>query len=83
MTNIRTFLLKYIPATNTKPSRLRITDTRFCTSVIISRGDGNQFHDDAITYINKRGIDINFMSWNEKSNETYLHSLNFVTQLKG
>ena len=83
MKNYRLFILKYIPVTNTQPARLRITDTRFKKSIIISRGMGQQFVDDAITTLNLKGIDIVGRAWNEIKDEDYLFTDNFETQIKG
>ena len=81
MKNYRLFILKYIPVTDTKPARMRITDTRFKKSIVINRRYGNQFTDDAIEELKSFEIVIVGKSWNEANGETYLFTDNFETQI--
>ncbi len=51
----RMFSLKYLPATNTKPSRCKIKDLRFDKSKVISL-NGDSMADKAIQYLESIGI---------------------------
>ena len=81
MENFRVFECKYLSATNHKPTRMKITDTRFCKSVIISRRDRDQFIDDAIDVLAAMGIELMGKALNEKNGISYLFTDNFNTQL--
>ena len=81
MKNYRMFECKYLPVTDTKPMRMRITDTRFNKSVVISRRDRDQFIDDCIDVLTAMGITLTGKSWNEKTGMSYLFTEDFDTQL--
>lgn len=75
--NIRMFEIKYLGATNTLGTRIRISDLRFKKSVIIDTD--NIFLIDAEQYLNKIGIKIDFFG--EGIETDFLMSRNFETAL--
>ena len=78
--NIRMFEIKYLGATNTLGSRIRISDLRFKKSVIIDRNyESNSAYIDAEQYLNKIGIRIDFFG--EGIETDFLMSRNFETAL--
>ena len=71
------FEIKYLGATNTLGTRIRISDLRFKKSVIIDTD--NIFLIDAEQYLNKIGIRIDFFG--EGIETDFLMSRNFETAL--
>ena len=71
------FEIKYLGATNTLGTRIRISDLRFKKSVIIDTD--NIFLIDAEQYLNKIGIKIDFFG--EGIETDFLMSRNFETAL--
>jgi len=80
--NLRGFEVKYLGATNTKGSRMKLTDLRFNKSKYVYRSynymNGKQ---DCIDYLNKIGIKVLF-SCESKNNTDILLSDNFEVQLR-
>lgn len=76
MQNLHTIIAKYLPATNTRPSRIKLFSTRFCDSVVISyQSDSTVL--DAIEYLKNKGFEIVGKSWNEKTGENYILTSTF------
>ena len=80
--NIRTFVAKYMPQTNTKPARVLITDLRFRKSVVISYHASKETASEKVAaeYREQKGIKIEYFS--EAKDYMMLHSKNFETQIK-
>lgn len=80
--NLRTFVAKYVPQTDTKPSRVLINDLRFRKSVVISYHASKETATEKVAaeYLEKRGIKIEFFS--EAKGYMMLHSKNFTDQIK-
>ena len=82
MKTFRAFEVKYIGATNTKGSRIRITDCRFEESAIIDYDYScNSSTDIAIKYLELKGIEICGQSEHSKI-AGLLFSENFTTRIK-
>ncbi len=83
MKNLRMFEVKYIGATVSRGSRLKITDTRFGTSITLSKSyNFDDVKDQAIDYLKSKGIEVSCRTWNEKSGTDYLMTENFTDQIK-
>ena len=83
MEHLRCFVIKYYGATNTKGSRLKITDTRFNKSIFLSFSYGNDWgKDQAVLFLRSKKIEVSCMAWNETTGEDYLLTDNFETQIK-
>lgn len=77
----RMFKIKFLGPTNTKGSRLKITDTRHNESITLSKSyTFNSILDQACEYLQNKGINITSVS--EDSNTYYLTSDNFDIHLK-
>lgn len=81
-TNIRTFIVKYVPFTEKKPARVLINDLRLKQSTFISYNDSEYSHiqDIAKDYLEKRGIKIEMQS--EGKGYIMLHTNDFKTAIK-
>jgi len=85
--NFRGFQVETIPATDTKPERIKITDLRFSKVVRISytaEGASGQ-KDRATEYLESLGIPVTAQTWCEKNGihqYTILLSTNFNNDLK-
>lgn len=83
MKNYRMFTVKYIGASNTKGSRVKIVDTRFKKSVTVSYDHKfNRAADIGLDYLVKRGITISGESEDETTNLHHFFTDNFDTQIK-
>jgi hypothetical protein len=82
MKNIRTFIVKYVPSTESKPARILITDLRHKASKTISyhEFDGRDIAERAEKYLKTKGIRISFQS--EGSQYSMLHTEDFVRPIK-
>ena len=86
-TNFRGFKIETIPATNTKPERIKITDLRFNAVVKIgytAEGARDQ-KDRATEYLESLGIPVTAQTWCEVNGQhqyTILLSTNFNNELK-
>ena len=81
--HFRGFAVKMLPATDTKPGRIRITDTRRGESVIISFNyDYDNIKHGAMEYLTSRGIEIDSFSINERTSVYTINSPDFTTDLK-
>ena len=82
MQNLRSFEVKYIPCTNTKPSRIKITDMRSGRSIIVSyASEGGQGYEQAKAILESCGIPILYHSWDESTQNSYLLTDNFETAM--
>lgn len=84
MQNLRMFEVKYLGPTNTRGSRVKITDTRFQKSVILSKS--YKFDDvleQAKEFLESKGIKLVSRTWDERTKNDYLMTDNFVSQIKG
>jgi len=82
LNHLRVFEVKYLSATNTKGSRIKINDLRHKKSITISYNyslDG--IKEIAINELLKKGIKINSFSYNEKNHNYYINTLDFETQI--
>jgi len=83
MKNLRMFEVKYVPATNTKGSRIKITDTRRKVSVTISYDSaGGQAYEQAYNYLQDRNIAILYHGWDERTGHSFLMSEDFERDMK-
>jgi hypothetical protein len=91
MDRLRSFSIKLLPATNTKGTRIKITDTFFngrtndkITAVVLSYDyQYNHLLDQAIDHLKKVcGINIVSYSYNTKDNVYTLLTKDFKTELK-
>lgn len=68
------------PATNTRPTRVKIKDLRHEKSIILSYTEHDQSMEDlAIDYLEKKGINITALAMGK--NEVNLLSEDFATQM--
>jgi len=82
MTNLHLFLIKYMPATNSLPSRIKITSERFRQSVTISYDYSDRCIEDTATkYLETLGYNITNMA--EMSQFTAILSDTFMPLKKG
>tara|TARA_R100001129_G_scaffold164936_1_gene131316 strand:- start:342 stop:647 length:306 start_codon:yes stop_codon:yes gene_type:complete len=83
LNHLRGIEIKYLAPTNYKGSRVKIYDTRHEVSKIISYDYSyNNARDIGIEYLLKRGIEIDSMTYNEK---THIHTIltkDFATSIK-
>ena len=83
LNHLRGIEIKYLAPTNYKGSRVKIYDTRHEISKIISYDYSyNNARDIGIEYLLKRGIEIDSMTYNEK---THIHTIltkDFATSIK-
>lgn len=81
MKNLRAFKVETIPATNTKPERIKLTDLRFSKSVTLSYGVTTASTADkrAIEYLNERGIAIDSQAWSENAQGQHQFTLLLTT----
>lgn len=83
MKNLRVFEIKFLGPTNVRGSRLKITDTRFGTSVTLSKSyNFNDITDQAIEFLKAKGIKITARAENTKTGISSLMSENFTDQIK-
>ena len=76
----RVFSVKYLPATNTKPSRVKITDERFGVSKTISYGfNSRDIYDEAEKFLAEKSISVNGLAMGK--NNCFLLSEDFKTQM--
>ena len=84
MQNLRMFEVKYLGPTNHRGSRVKITDTRFKKSVILSKSyNYDDILDQAKDFLKSKGIELVSRSWNESTGTDYLLTNDFQTQIKG
>lgn len=83
MQNLRMFEVKYLGATNTRGSRVKITDTRFQKSVILSVSYKVTVLEQAKEFLESKGIKLVSRTWDERTKNDYLMTDNFMTQIKG
>lgn len=82
MQNLRMFSVKYIPCTNTRGSRIKITDMRREQSVIMSySSDGGKAYEQAKELLESCGIPVLFHTWDEKTQDSFLLTDNFTTPM--
>lgn len=84
---LRGFKVEGLQATDTKPARIKITDLRYNTSVIVSYGASTTSREKerAIEFLQDLGIEVKAHAWCEKNGQhqyTVLLSDNFNTQIK-
>lgn len=82
----RAFKVDVMPATNTKPERVKVTDLRFDKSIVLGyHFNATHAKETAIEYLAKLGIDVVAEAWAETKNVfncTYLLTTDFNIQLK-
>lgn len=81
ITNLRTFRIRFLAPTNTRPSRFAIDDLRHNGTRIESLGHEVHWIQEAIDFLTARKIDVQFQSWNESTKEAYLHTTDFATRI--
>ena len=83
MKNLRMFEIKYLGPTNSRGSRLKITDTRFGKSVTLSKHYAfDDILSQAIVFLEEKGINVVSRTWNDKTKVDYLMTEDFQTQIK-
>ena len=81
--NYRGIRAKYLPATNIKGARVKIRDTRRNEGVIISYNyNHNSFFETAIEYLESKGIEIEGTTYDEKSGEYTILTMNYKQSIK-
>ncbi len=87
MENLRAFKVTTLPATDTKPTRVKIEDIRYNKSVIISYSaqSPNTEQELIIWYLKNLGIDIISQAWAENKQGQSLYTIyltkNFTSKL--
>lgn len=76
MENSHLIIVKHIGTTNTAPSRIKLTSTRYGNSIRIPYQSDNKTQD-AIDYLTLQGFEITGKAWNEQTGETYLLTSTF------
>lgn len=84
MKSFRAFQIETVPATNTKPARIKIKDLRFSESIVISYGQGKATtaNERAIEYLKSRNIDIVSHAWAENKNGWHLYTILLTDNFK-
>lgn len=86
MIRYRSFEVRYLPATNFKPSRIKILDTFYLKSVILSLDyDFNSINEQAIDFLKQYDIEIVAKSTtrkNDSDQSTFLLTTNFDQQIR-
>jgi hypothetical protein len=82
-TTYRMFAVTFLGPTNTKGSRLRITDLRYGKSIVLSKSyEYDDIKQQAVKYLkDELGINITARAWCEVKGTDYLMTTNFDTQL--
>lgn len=77
----RAFKIQAVPATNTKPTRVKITDLRFAQSVVINYGatSASTMNERAIEYLNSQNIFIDSQAWAENKDGQHQYTLLLTT----
>ena len=82
LNHLRGIEVKYMPPTKFKGAKIKIYDTRHEVRKIISYNYSyNNARDEAIDYLMARGIEIDSMTYNEKTHTHTLLSLDFATSI--
>jgi hypothetical protein len=82
MKNHRLFIIKYVGATNTKPSRVKITDLCHRKARFIPYDHSkNNTHEMAETYLKSKGIKCGIMGEADALNGYILGTKNFTDQI--
>ena len=83
LNHLRGFTVTYLGPTNTLGSRVKITDTRHNTNIVLSFdyaiGDTVK---QSVDYLLKQSIKIDSFTWNTKTNVYTIFSKDFATPLK-
>ena len=69
--------IKYLAATDNKGARVKIIDTRFKASIILSRDYEGDMEEQAFEYLTSRGFNIVAKCYNETTGALYLLSDTF------
>ena len=81
--NYRGICTKYLGPTNYRGARIKIYDTRRKEGVIISYNyEDNYFLDTAINYLEDKGIEIEGTTYDEKSGEYTILTMNYELSIK-
>ena len=81
--HLRMFEIKFLPPTNYKGDRVKITDTRFEKSVIISYNyEDRGTLETALKFLVNKGIKYNSFSHDEKTKKYFIMTQDFETQIK-
>lgn len=76
----RAFQVSCVPATNTRPTRVKIKDLRHEKQIVLSYGfEHSNMEDLALDYLEKKGINISALAMGK--NEFSLLSEDFATQM--
>ncbi len=87
MENLRAFKVTTLPATNSKPTRVKLQDLRFDKTIILnySAKSSSNEKDLIVDYLKQLGIDIIAQSWSENTEGQHQYSIyltdNFDIQL--
>ena len=84
MKNYRGIKADSIPATNTKPVRIKLTDLRYNKTVVLSYGANTPDNqkDRVIQYLETKGIEIQAQTWSEGSQKHTIYLTdNFTNQI--
>lgn len=83
MQTYRMFKVKFIGPTNTKGSRLKITDLRYNKSITLSKQyNYSSIVEQAMNYLDSIGIPLDAQSWDEVNSTNYLLTTDISTQLR-
>lgn len=83
MERLRMFEIKYFGAGEKRGARVKITDTRNKKSITLKKHyNFDSSKDQAIHFLEKIGIKIKAISWNEINGNDYLLTDDFSTELK-
>lgn len=81
LNHLRLFKVKYLCPTNTKGSRVKITDTKHNKSITLGYDyKHSDIRDQVIEYLTNKGITID--SFSSDSNNIFIMSTNHSTQIK-
>lgn len=86
-TNFRGFRVETIPATDSKPVRIKVKDLRYDKRVILSYGaNHNEIEDVLNDFFNSKQIEITGKCWHEHKGQIHTYSIylttNYTNQIK-
>lgn len=87
LNRLRAFKVETLGATNSKPSRIKITDLRYSKSVILNYGAKQDTLKQVIEeFFNSKDIELTAQAWAEDSQSIHLYGIylteNFTNQIK-
>ncbi len=77
MENLRAFRVTTLPATNSKPVRVKVQDLRYDKSIILKYSAKSASNEKAlvIDHLNSLGIEITAQAWSENKDSQHQYSI--------